>query len=65
MPRFFAHVWAYDFVQDRTRDNRKFRILTVIDEFARECLSIKVGRRLNSQDVLECPASATLGHLTG
>ena len=30
------HVWAYDFVQDRTRDGRKFRMLTVIDEFSRE-----------------------------
>jgi len=46
------HVWAYDFVQDRTRDGRKFRMLTVIDEFTRECLAIDVGRRLNSQTVL-------------
>jgi transposase InsO family protein len=52
-PMHRNHVWAYDFVQDRTRDNRKFRMLTVIDEFTRECLAIKVGRRLNSQDVLE------------
>ena len=44
---------AYDFVQDRTRDGRKFRMLTVIDEFTRECLAIKVARRLNSKDVLE------------
>jgi len=47
------HVWAYDFVQDRTRDGRKFRMLTVIDEFTRECLAIRVARRLNSQDVLD------------
>jgi len=46
------HVWAYDFVQDRTRDGRKFRMLTVIDEFTRECLAIDVARRLNSQSVL-------------
>jgi transposase InsO family protein len=46
-------VWAYDFVQDRTRDGRKIRMLTVIDEFTRECLAIKVARRLNSKDVLE------------
>ncbi len=31
---------AYDLVQDRTRDGRKFRMLTVIDEFSRECLAI-------------------------
>ncbi|MEM1395827.1 MAG: IS3 family transposase [Pseudomonadota bacterium] len=46
------HVWAYDFVQDRTRDGRTFRILTVIDEFTRECLAIDVARRLNSESVL-------------
>ena len=52
-PQHRNHVWAYDFVQDRTRDGRKFRMLTVIDEFTRECLAIKVARRLNSKDVLE------------
>ena len=52
-PQHRNHVWAYDFVQDRTRDGRKFRMLTVIDEFSRECLAIKVARRLNSKDVLE------------
>ena len=43
---------ANDFVQDRNRDGRKFRMLTVIDEFTRECLVIDVARRLNSQSVL-------------
>ena len=44
------HVWAYDFVQDRTRDGRKFRMLTVIDEFTRECLAIDVARRLKQPE---------------
>ena len=39
------HLWAYDFVMDRTRDGRALRILTVIDEYTRECLAIRVGRR--------------------
>ena len=47
------HVWSYDFVEDRTHDGRKFRMLCVIDEFTREALAIKVKRRLNSTDVLE------------
>lgn len=47
------HVWSYDFVEDRTHDGRKFRILCVIDEFTREALAIRVKRRLNSTDVLE------------
>jgi len=47
------HVWAYDFVSDRTHDGRPFRLLTLVDEFTRECLSIDVARRMNSDDVLE------------
>ena len=46
-------VWAYDFVQGRTHDGRSFRMLTLIDEFTRECLSIDVARQLNREDVLE------------
>ena len=47
------HVWAYDLVQDRTRDGRVLRTLVVVDEFTRECLAILVGRRLGSDEVLE------------
>jgi len=47
------HVWAYDFVQARTHDGRAFRMLTVVDEFTRECLAIDVARSLKSDDVLE------------
>jgi putative transposase len=52
------HVRACYFVEDRTRDGRKSRMLTVIDELTRECLAIEAKRRLNSQDVL-----AVLGRL--
>lgn len=52
-PEHRDHVWAYDFVQARTCDGRSFRMLTVIDEFTRECLAIDVARKLNSEDVLE------------
>jgi putative transposase len=47
------HVWSYDFVVDRTSDRRVFRMLTIVDEHTRECLSIDVARRLTSEDVLE------------
>ena len=47
------HVWAYDFVEDRTRDGRKFRVLCVVDEFTREALAIRVARRLSSADVID------------
>ncbi len=51
-PCWQNHVWAYDFVQARTHDGKAFRMLTVIDEFTRECLAIEVARRLRSDDVL-------------
>jgi putative transposase len=48
------HVWAYDFVEDRTRDGRKFRTLNVVDEFTREALAIRVARQLKAVDVIVC-----------
>ena len=51
-PQWKTHVWSYDFVEDRTQDIRKLRMLTVIDEFARESLAIVVARYLRSDDVL-------------
>ena len=52
-PKYRNHVWAYDFVMDRTHNGKRFRMLTVIDEYTRECLAIKVERKLNSTDVLD------------
>ena len=45
-------VWSYDFVQDRTRDGRKLKMLCVVDEYTRECLAIHVARRIRAQDVV-------------
>ena len=47
------HEWSYDFVADRTSDGRPIRMLTIVDEFTRECLAIDVAKRLTSEDVLE------------
>jgi transposase InsO family protein len=47
------HVWNYDFVSAATHDGRALRLLTLIDEFTRECLAIRVARRLGSQEVIE------------
>jgi putative transposase len=47
------HVWSYDFVEARTHDGRKFRMLNLIDEFTRECLAIRVSRKLQSPDVID------------
>jgi len=61
-PTHRNHVWSYDFVADRTHDGRSLRILTVIDEYSRECLAIVVERRLGSDDVLECLAGLFVRH---
>ena len=47
------HVWAYDFVHGRTHDGQALRLLTVVDEYPRECLAISTARRLSSEDVLQ------------
>ena len=46
-------VWAYDFVHERTHDGKALRLLTIVDEYTRQCLAIDVARRLNSDNVLE------------
>jgi transposase InsO family protein len=51
-PEHPNHIWAYDFVHERTHDGRPMRMLTIIDEYTRESLAIEVERRMNSQDVL-------------
>ena len=52
-PEYPNHVWSYDFVEDRTHNGRKFRMLNVIDEFTRECLAIRSDRKLKSNDVID------------
>ena len=47
------HVWSYDFVEDKTMDGRKIRILNVIDEHTRECLASIARRHFRSKDVIE------------
>ena len=51
-PEHKDHVWSYDFMADSTADSRAFRILTIIDEYTRECLAVLVDRRITSQDVI-------------
>jgi putative transposase len=52
-PAYPNHVWSYDFVEDRTHDGRKFRMLNVVDEFTHECLAIRVDRKLKAIDVID------------
>ena len=50
---YVNHVWSYDFIHHRTDDGRAFRTLNILDEFGRECLDIRVRRKLNSTDVID------------
>lgn len=52
-PLYPNHVWSYDFVLDRLSNGKKIRMLTVIDEYSRKCLAIRVEYNLTSDDVLE------------
>ena len=52
-PEHPNHVWSYDFVEGRTHNGGKFRMLNIIDEFTRECLAIRIDRKLNSTDVID------------
>jgi transposase InsO family protein len=52
-PEHKDHVWSYDFVMARTSEGRAFRMLNIIDEYSRECLTILVKRHVTSQDVIE------------
>ncbi len=51
-PEHKDHVWSYDFVIARTADGRSFKMLTILDEYTRECLAILVERRITSEDVI-------------
>ena len=48
LPEFPKHVWNYDFMQDPTQNRVPFRILNVIDEYTRECLAVRVKRRVTN-----------------
>ena len=52
-PERANHMWAYDFVEERAQNGRKVRLLNVVDEFTRECLAIRVARKLGSADVID------------
>ena len=61
-PEHRNHVWAYDFVTDRTRDGRPLKMLPIVDEYIRECLAVHVERRMRSIDVLQVLADLFIEH---
>ena len=51
------HVWSYDFVIDETEDGRRLKMMPIVDEYSRECLSIEVERSITAEDVVSTLAS--------
>lgn len=45
-------VWSLDFIFDRTVNGRALKILSIIDEYTRECIALEVNRRIRSEDVI-------------
>jgi transposase InsO family protein len=54
-PTHRKHVWSYDFVMDRTADGRVIRMLTIVDEFTRECLAIDVAELMRREPKMGAP----------
>ncbi len=52
-PEYRNHVWSYDFMHHRTDDGRAFRTLNILDGHSRECLAIRVKRKLNSTELID------------
>jgi putative transposase len=52
-PEHKNHVWSYDFVEDKTYNGKKIRILNIIDEFTHECLASIPRRSWRNNDVIE------------
>jgi HTH-like domain len=72
-PEYPHHVWSWDFVMERTHDGRVLKILVLIDEHTRQCLSLHVARQIRSNDVIDvladartrCTGPSTLGQRPG
>ena len=47
------HIWSIDFVHDRLSNGRPYKMLTVLDEYTREALSVTVATKMGSAEVLD------------
>jgi putative transposase len=52
-PKLRNESWSMDFVSDSLFDGRRFRALTLVENFSRECLAIRAEPRLYGSDVAE------------
>ena len=56
------HVWAWDFVFDKTANGTQLKWLSIVDEHTRECLALKCARSITSEDVIDTLAELFAMH---
>lgn len=61
-PKYPNHIWSIDFVHDRLSSGRKYKMLTVIDEYTREALCVAVSPKMGAAEVLETLYPPLLKH---
>ena len=52
-PQYQNHIWSVDFVHDKLSSGRPYKMLTVLDEYTRQALCVRVKSKMGSADVLE------------
>ena len=52
-PLYPNHIWSIDFVHDKLSNGRPYKMLTVLDEYTREALSVNVATKMGSAEVLD------------
>jgi putative transposase len=57
-----GHVWTWDFIADATMRGRALRMLTILDEYTRECHVLRADRALRAADVLHWLQRAIAEH---
>ena len=50
---YLGHLWSYDFAMDATEDDRRLKMMPVVDEYSRECLALEVERSITSEEVVK------------
>ena len=59
---YWNHVWTWDFIFDRTSSGSSLKWLSIIDEFTRECLTLKAARSIRSTDVIDVLRGLFVAH---
>ena len=61
-PRHPNHIWSVDFVHDKLSSGRRYKMLTVIDEYTRQALCVAVATKMGHAEVLDALYPLFLKH---